>query len=245
VRKVQIWGHSSFYFGGLRVTAADSVFPTPRAPKCIVISDSYGDGAGDGYLNYHQVVSRVMGWDTICAAVGSTGYLSTNGGLAMKFRDRIVSDLYPFDCDVVLLEGGVNDIPGAPVANTWTQADLEAEAALTWRAILDNKPDALLIVVGPMRGSSGNANAYPSNAMDTGFQAKAATFGEYGKRLFYLPTITDPAGAWVFGNTTTGNFSSTPAVYGSSDGTHLLEPGQEYLGRRVTTSLVNALASAS
>lgn len=245
MRKVQIWGHSSFYFGGVLVTAADVVLPTPKRPKCIALTDSYGDGAGDGFLNFHQVLGRAMGWDVICAAAGSTGYLATNSGNSMKFRDRMVSDLLAFDFDVALVEGGINDIPGAPAGNTWNQAALEDEAALTWRGILDAKPNATLIVVGPMRGSSGNANAYPAVGMDTGFQAKAAAFAEYQSRMFYLPTISDAAGAWVFGTTTTGNFSSTPAVYGSSDGTHLLEPGQEYLGRRVTTAVVQQLAAAA
>lgn len=91
-------------------------------------------------------------------------------------------------------------------------------------------------------GSSGNAGSYTSPSMDTALQDAAASVAGYGSRLLYVPTLNDPMGPWQYGGLSTGNFS----IYGNTgDGTHMLEPGYEYLGNRAIDAVRKAILRAA
>lgn len=235
-RLVEIFGNGSFYFAGLRVAGTDCVWRAPALPRVIFLGDSFTAGSGTGYMDWSSTAARRLGWMEFKSGVGSTGYLSTNGGASVKFRTRLAVDVSAHSPDAIVVAGGINDIPGYG-SNNWTNADLQTEAALLYAEVLAANPMAPVIVVGPWRGSSGNAGSYSTPEMDASLQAAASSLPEYGNRLIYLPTLLDPAGPWQFGNTTSGNFS----IYGSVDGTHPLQPGYEYLGNRFADAVRRVL----
>lgn len=224
---VEIYGDASFYFAGACVAGTDSVWRAPVLPRMLVLGDSYTADSGSAYRGWSSVLARGLGVQEYRSGVGSTGYLSTAGGASLTFRGRLTADVSVYSPDIICIAGGINDIPGYST-NTWSMADLQAEAALLYAQTLAENPAALVIVFGPWRGSSGNAGSYTSPEMDTALQTAAQAQPEYMGRLLYVPTLNDPAGAWQFGDTSTGNFS----VYGSGDGTHVIEAGGEYLGNR-------------
>lgn len=240
-RRVRIFGYKSFMFGGLKVGPNDTVWQTPRRPLALVFGDSYtaADG-GDGYYTWGNVLGRAMGWDVMNSGVGSTGYLANNSGNSLNFIDRMDADLTAFHPDVAVIAGGINDIPGY-LTNTWTQDQLTAAAVATWTKVLNDNPNAIVIVMGPWRGSSGNGGSYTSVDMCNSFKAAAQALPLHRKRLFYIPTNSDPSGPWQYGSLSSGNFQ----IYGSGDGTHMIEAGQFYLGQRAAVAVAAELAFAA
>lgn len=245
IRNVQIFANKSFAFYGIRTGAdGDLVIPTPRRPRCLVIGDSYTDGGGSPYYNYQnwgETMCRDLGWDFYSSGVGGSGYISTNGGLVRNFAQRYPDDV-PTGFDIYVFAMGINDIPNEIYAShAWTQADLNAAQQSAIAAVLADNPSATVIVFGPWRGSSGNAGSYTTPAMDTAMQNVVAGFtSAYRRRLFYVPTINDPLGPWMFGSLSSGRFP----IYGvTADGTHLMAPGNEWLGHRGARGTYEALTA--
>jgi lysophospholipase L1-like esterase len=235
-RVIDVYGNGSFTFAGVRVAGTDAVWKAPALPRVVFLGDSFTSGYGNGHIDWSSTAARNLGWMEFKSGAGSTGYLSTNGGASVKFRDRLTADVSAYSPDAVVIAGGINDIPGY-ASNSWTNADLTAEASLLYAQTLSENPRAAVFVVGPWRGSTSNGGSNSTTAMDTALQTAALAQPEYGSRLFYLPTLNDPTGPWQFGNLSTGNFS----VYGSGDGTHPIDTGHLYLGRRFADAVRSAI----
>lgn len=140
-------------FGGINTGPNDTIIPvSARGPRTIIMGDSFTEGTGANVqqLSWTGGFQDYMGWDDIWSSgVGSTGYLATTGS-KLKYRDRIATDVIPFNPDIVMVTGGFNDI-------AFTASDLGAEATLLFQALRTGLPKALLIAVAPFtnKGISG------------------------------------------------------------------------------------------
>ena len=176
-----------------------------------------------------DVACHLLGIDDVVAAgASSTGYVATTAAIPVTFAQR-AADVASVGQDIVLIHGGANDIGtgvgGGPLAT------LQAVRALT------NKP---IFITGP------NAHTAPLTAftqMETDIAAAVATFAD--PLTVFLPTITDPAGAWISGTGNTGapTGSGNASLYvGASN--HLNDVGYLYYGRRLAEAMRAVLQAA-
>lgn len=138
-------------FGGATIGVTDSIRPSPRrGPKTIVLGDSFTEGTGalspgNGVaypLGYVQALADVLGWNDISpSGIGGTGYLNVSGG-PRTYRTRLATDVVPYDPELLIITGGINDF-------AYTQAQIYAEALLLYTQAKSSLPDATIVVVSP------------------------------------------------------------------------------------------------
>lgn len=232
---------STMPFGGVRTAQTDTVWKPAAVggPTVVVLGDSYSSGTGSlapGALGWPQFFSFLMGWpNVIPAAVGGSGYLSP--GLGSKFRDRIATDVIPYNPDLVIIAGGHNDTTASNAA--YTTAAVQAEAALLYAALRTALPLATLVVTGPMGSPSAAGSQYAT--LQTAFSTAGA--GLVDK---VIDTMTKP---WFFGtgyaDGTTGNGNDDLYMYGTGGlAQHPYQtPGHLYIARRHEAEIVPLLAA--
>lgn len=111
LRRIDIIGGSgsdALSFMGIAISGTGAIYPAPvRGPRVICVGDSF---TGNSIHSWTHWFADAMGWDDVWpSGVGGTGLLNTNGGTAKTFRQRLATDVLPFNPDIVLMHGGVND----------------------------------------------------------------------------------------------------------------------------------------
>jgi lysophospholipase L1-like esterase len=128
--------------------------PTPpdaARPTMLVIGDSYVAGTGRDELSYGCMAAARMGWYCKVAASPGTGYIS--GGPANRFQlkyegestsfdERLAGLALKYQPNVVVLDGGRNDLFAPPDAVYNVIVSTIADVQRTW-------PDATVVFVRP------------------------------------------------------------------------------------------------
>lgn len=138
--------------GGSAPTVSVSVDPSSSATgvsvRTLIFGDSYTEGYGaepvtDGYA---YQVGPAMGWDVTVDGVGGTGYVNPGFGDG-TFVQRLASSTYPSDFDVVIIEGGTNDVASAAVS-AGGLASAASAIDQTFTAFESRFPLAEVVVLG-------------------------------------------------------------------------------------------------
>lgn len=121
-------------------------------PTALVISDGYTAGSGLAETSYGCMAATAMGWLCKTASEAGTGYVSggpanrfeldDGSGMSTSFGERISQVAKTYDPDVVILDGGREDVFAEPQA--WFEATVRtvAQARQTW-------PEARIVFVAP------------------------------------------------------------------------------------------------
>lgn len=140
--------------GTVAAAAAFVERPHVRAaeqPSVLFIGDSYTGGRGLPEMSYGCVAATAMGWLCELAAMPGTGYIS--GGPANRFRmpylgtstsfaERIPSLALQYRPDVVVLDGGRNDLFPP-------REDVFKAMSKTIADVHDAWPDATIVFIRP------------------------------------------------------------------------------------------------
>jgi lysophospholipase L1-like esterase len=226
--------------GCLNVAAAYDIWSVPEAadqPRIGFLGDSWFDNGGppgNGATNVTRQLSidyfaeRFGCANPIGLSVGATGLLrDASPGVAGTFRARIAAgdaDASRIgDLDMLFIPGSVNDTAGS-----FTDAQVQAEYALTIAAARAAQPKAIILGMG-----SQNTPAYPItqsrfDAHRDGFAAGAG--GE--KRMIYLDN--SPAGYNVL-STAINTYTQ------GTDGFHLNDTGNPYYGKTLAEIALTAM----
>lgn len=194
------------------------------APSSIFLGDSFTEGAGasdtqDGYVKY---AAEEAGLDAQPAAQGATGIVADYGGVdgKKKFRDRLSTEVFPFEPEVVVIAGGLNDAPLIENGSL-TLDEYRAEYDALIADIKRGLPEAEIVVLGPF--SPGSPTSRPSLIDIRDANRAAAQAAE-------VPFID----AFYFDEENKSSYIST-------DGTHPNDAGHEYLGEKLGADLVETL----
>lgn len=231
-RLIRVVGTGGMTFGGVKITALDSVWksspPVPLRMICMGDSFTEGIGATNTATSLVPYIGGYLGIEDIWAsALGGTGYLQTNSG-RVKFRDRLASDVIAYSPDIVLTMGGIND-------NSADAAALQTEVAAYHAALRAGLPDVLNFVLGPWN-PKGNVVAPVIAAVSAG-----ATAGD--PQCYLIDNNTVPWQSQTAGNTSSPAGLGNGDVYLSSDDTHPSQAGHQYLARRVADEIKRIIAA--
>lgn len=126
--------------------------PLPNRPTALVISDAYTSGSGMAETSYLCAAVTRMGWLCDLAAEPGTGYISggtanrftldQGSGKSTSFGERIPVLGAKYKPDVVILDGGRNDVFAPPDARFQVTTSTIWQVHKTW-------PNARIIVVKP------------------------------------------------------------------------------------------------
>lgn len=121
-------------------------------PTALVIGDAYTSGDGLVETSYACEAATRMGWLCKLAAEPGTGYISggtanrfpldQGSGKSTAFAERIPVLAASYKPDVVILDGGRNDVFAPPVSRFEVTASTIWQAHQTW-------PDARIVYVKP------------------------------------------------------------------------------------------------
>lgn len=211
----------SFY--GINTATTDAIQqPTSGDPvRGLILGDSITEGtSGVPGVNPFEVyaarTARALGWEAYYqSGVGSTGYLAAPGG-KLKLRDRLTTDVFPFNPEVVIVAAGFNDPIGG----------IQEEAAALFAELQARLPTAQVFVVGPW-GPGGYTGQAPKAAA-----IQAAIGGR--PNFYYIDNST-----WQTGNGNVGNpnGSGNGDQYVGPDGVHPTQAGHVYLADRLTSAV--------
>jgi lysophospholipase L1-like esterase len=185
------------------------------------LGDSITAGQSNAFPTY---TGARLGWTVVNLGVGGTGYLNTAFGGSAKFRDRI-STVVAAGPDVVVVEGGTNDVP----ALGFSLAALTAELSLFFAALRAALPSALVYALAPPAPFTGVRTLSDLQANADAIEAAVAGYGTY---------IDCGPSHWFTGSGDAG----TPNGTGNCDiyvaaGGHPNAAGQGYLGTRLAFSI--------
>lgn len=223
-RRIRIEANGVTKFGGVKVTALDSVWTPALATPFRIIC------VGDSYLeNYRGLPSYIGGFlgveDCWGSGLGGTGYVTTNNG-RVALINRLASDVTAYAPDMVITMAGIND-----AAN----AGLQTAVAAYHAALRTALPNVLSVTTGPWspRGVADDRLPYISAGVAAG-----------DAQTLFIDNVTP---RWQ--SATSGNVSSTAGlgngdVYLQSDNTHPVSTaGVEYLARRLTDEIKRTIAA--
>jgi lysophospholipase L1-like esterase len=229
-RKITVESQN-FYFGGVNVGPLDSVWapPDPSDLRTMVFGDSYVEGAGglfNALTGYANTLSKLMGWrDNWVSGVGGTGYLN-NAATKLTFRQRVATDVIAYAPDVLIIAGGINDA-------AYSDAAIQAEAALLFAQISAALPNTLVFVNGPW-----DPIFATRASIGTAIQAAIGSL-----RNFYYVNNLGEAWQTGTGRVTAPVGDGNADIYTGSDGIHPTQAGHEYLANREATAISTRIAS--
>ena len=215
-------------FGGVRLAPGDAISAPPAEPRvrAVVLGDSFTEGmaaVGYSFDNYAAQLGYLAGWkDMYQSGVGATGYLAAPSP-KLKFRDRLATDVFPFNPHVLVVAGGINDTGSS-------KAELQAEATAVFDAVAKNLPNTIVFVIGPW------SPGFPRTEQRDAIKAAVGT-----RANFYF--IDNVAEQWQTG---TGNVAHPKGdgngdVYVSDDGAHPSAAGHVYLAGKVAAAVKQVL----
>lgn len=121
-------------------------------PTALIISDSYTAGSGLAETSYGCAATTGMGWLCKSESEKGTGYVSggpsnrfeleDGSGLSTSFGERISRAAQTYEPDVVILDGGRDDVFAKPEARFEATVRTIAQARQAW-------PDARVVFVAP------------------------------------------------------------------------------------------------
>jgi lysophospholipase L1-like esterase len=238
MRDILIVLSDNAYFGGINVTAQDTVVARrPIGPQIASFGDSIGAGtfilrAGG---QWPEVAARHLGsensWNY---CIGSTGYIATNGGAQPNMLQHI-ADTANRPLDLIIVGMGIND-------TGQTTADIQAQVTATYSALIAQDPTRFIFCLGPWQGANSNRTVMLAMevAIEAGFVAAA---GYDSSRHFFIPTVASnwlvPGGSNGKAGTVTG--AGNTEFYTSSDGVHLHQEGQDAMGILVAKAVISKL----
>jgi lysophospholipase L1-like esterase len=196
------------------VSALGSMFD--YKPTLLIVGDSFAGGTGDPtFRPYPYLLGDRLGWSLTLDAEGGTGFVNVAGGVKSgrtRFIDRLARDGQLYDVDVVLIDGGRNDL-GLPPTDVIPAADeYIKKVRATW-------PKAKIIVMLPSYVAAQEAANYP--AVSAGMRRSAEEVNAY---------VIDPvAEGWYRGR------NLDPLFW--TDGVHLNAVGNEYYATRIFDSM--------
>lgn len=142
--RIELVVDQNFLFNGIWTGAADSVMPCAvRGPRVVYVGDSFCEGSGATFPGsaIPQRVFENLGWNNyIASGVGGTGLLATFG-TSSNYRMRFASDVFPYNPDIVILQGSTNDSAGG-----FSAAQMAAECAAAITALKAALPYVIPIV---------------------------------------------------------------------------------------------------
>jgi lysophospholipase L1-like esterase len=211
--------------GSLVYLSQESVAPKSDQ-TAVFLGDSYTEGTGasspsNGYVRY---AGEVAGLNAKPAAQGGTGIVADNGGAigAQKFDDRLATTVFPYDPDVVVIAGGLNDERLIDDGKL-TLAQYRAEYDKLIADIRGGLPKAKIVVLGPFCPESPTSRPTRTildirDANKAAAQKARVPFID----VFYLN-------------------DENKAIYISADGNHPNDAGHEYLGEKLGADLARVL----
>lgn len=210
-------------FYGINLAATDVLQapPTSDPVRAVILGDSITEGTSgvpgvNPFEVYASQSARKLGWEAYYqSGVGSTGYLAAPGG-KLKLRDRLATDVFPFNPEVIVIAAGFND----PIAG------IGDEAAALFNDIQARLPNTQVFVVGPW-GPGGYSGQAPKAAA-----IQAALSGR--PNFFYIDNSTWQTGN---GNVNAPNGSGNGDQYVGPDGVHPTQAGHSYLADRLTAAV--------
>lgn len=126
--------------------------PTAGQPTALIISDGYTAGSGLAETSYGCAGSTSLGWLCKAQSEAGTGYVSggpadrfeldDGSGMSTSFGERISRVAGIYDPDVVILDGGREDVSAEPQARFEATVRTIAQAHQAW-------PDARIVFVAP------------------------------------------------------------------------------------------------
>ena len=144
VRRIEFEITNTRFYGAF-IQVNDSLRATATTTKRIVVmGDSYTGGAMavSNLTTFASKLAYLLGYkDYTVSGIGGTGYLAP--GTSVKFRDRVQTDVVNLNADLVIVAGGHND-------TSFTNAAIQAEADLLFKAIKAGASKPRLIVTGPL-----------------------------------------------------------------------------------------------
>lgn len=221
-------------FGGINIAGTDMIWQAPAPDtKVLVISDSYGEGAGGTGITagWPVTMGEVCGFKELWnGSESSTGYVAVSGTVAgsQTFQQRIESLIPQMGGvpDIVVILGGYNDNTGNGISNAATKAAAKA----CYQKIRELAPHCDLFVVG-VQNVNNTESSQTQSIRDAVAEVNAAAAGTV-TAFFDTRSATDP---WVTGTgkvgATTGNGNADVVIAG--DGIHPYQEGHDYYGQRV------------
>lgn len=217
--------------------AADTVRPAqaPDDVKVTMFGDSYGYGVNNDSIKtrYGDILGDRLGAHALISAVGGSGYLNAVNGFTWRQRvaNGDLAESLIGKQDLVFVFGSVN-------GSGYSDAAVQAEVALTVRAMMSAQPGAIIMVAGPQ--FTANKPTLPSRyaAVKSGVVAAA------GADPLVVSIDNSPAGeAWQTGGEKAGATTGlgNNDIYLGPDGSHWAAAGNYYGGRRIADSVVNKL----
>lgn len=223
-RRVRILATNPF-FGGIRIPPGATVSLPPAETnkfRAMFVGDSITEGpAGQAEIySFASYAARMLGWkDAWISGVGATGYLAAPAP-KLTFRQRFQTDIKAFAPNVLVFAGGIND-------QSFTDAQVQAEAGLLFDQIQAELPNTIVFVLGPW-----NPRSATRPSLNVAIKAAAA-----GRRNFYwVPGFED---AWITGTGRVGSprFDGNSDLVVSADGTHPSPYGIKYLANKFAESV--------
>jgi lysophospholipase L1-like esterase len=220
-------------FGGVAVSALDTVWAPPTADdvKVIFIGDSMLAGSGYGpYIcggDVPQILGRLLGWSDVQNwGVGGTGWTSATADYTYGQRIADSSNLATLaTADVVLFQGSTNDFGSS-------SATVAAAVTSALTAVRSANANCLIIVFGVWPTNSASVPT-----VETGISNGVSAFGD--PRTFFLPIYGDTPLPWVTGawNNSADTNSVNATMWLSGDGTHPPDLGSIYMAQRMARAI--------
>lgn len=144
--------HTPLVTGAPAAPVARMALPEPRHPTALIISDAYTSTSGAADTSYACKAATAMGWLCKLAAEPGTGYISggtanrfpinQGSGHSTSFGERMTNLATLYRPDVVILDGGRDDVFAPPVARFQVTVSAIWQAHQTW-------PNARIVFVKP------------------------------------------------------------------------------------------------
>ncbi|MGV9793133.1 SGNH/GDSL hydrolase family protein [Gordonia sp. NPDC003422] len=202
---------------GSEPTATDRSYGLLATPTLLVVGDSFAAGTGDPEVAlYPRLVADRLGWNVRVDGVGATGFVSpgVRGSTAppRRFIDRIEADHKNFNVDLILVDGGRNDLGRHP-------REVIAAMELYFDQLRQFWREAKVIIMAPSYVSPRIADNYP---------ALAGALRQIASRID--ASIIDPVAlGWYRG-------VNLAPLFGP-DGVHLNSPGNVYYADKIVEQL--------
>jgi hypothetical protein len=226
-------------FVGVNMSATDTVYkPTVSDGfRLGVFGDSFTEASsathrGDGC---YRVMGDFLGINDVWSSgLGGTGYVANNTSpLRYTLGQRLVYDCYPYTFDACMFAMGINDV----ALNQTTVRTAIDSALSTFRTTFPTTP---LFVVGNIGRAGPSAGELTQEAT---ISAAVTAFND--PDVFFIPVSNTGEAAYLSG---TGS-AATPSGTGTCDWAldvnngHLNTTGNAYIGRRLATSVLTAIAN--
>lgn len=134
------------------VAVSRPALPETKHPTALIISDSYTSGSGTAEASYACKAATQMGWLCKLAAEPGTGYISggpanrfhidQGTGQSTSFGERITTLANFYSPDIVIFDGGRDDVFAPPVTRFQVTVSAIWQARQTW-------PTARIVFVKP------------------------------------------------------------------------------------------------